>query len=170
MKSSLHLILLPINKNDGSHSVDVCGVVLYANRKLLMHLLIVELVACLHFILFLKVWTKHSASPFVDGWYVALKLCLMVLALQNDLNSGEVNYVPLSDTICSGIPCVANIFINAFIVLMELVDLRPFAIRIYNNKKIMSQKWTSIINTQSLPSHTRIVPRMWRYWRRISLL
>ena len=40
---------------------------------------------------------------------------------KNSPNSNEVNWVPLSETICSGIPCVENNFRSSVIVFSEVM-------------------------------------------------
>ena len=52
----------------------------------------------------LKVSTNFSACPLDHGWYGAVVMYTIKKALQKILNSFAVNYVPLSDTIVSGIP------------------------------------------------------------------
>ena len=56
----------------------------------------------------LNVCTALSARPFVAGWYGADVLWRMPLDLTNAWNSSETNCAPLSQTICSGIPNLAN--------------------------------------------------------------
>ena len=65
------------------------------------------------FMALLNVCTNRSAWPFVEGWYGALRMCLMPLAW---LNSWDVNCAPLSETICSGSPYRANSACSASIV------------------------------------------------------
>ena len=52
----------------------------------------------------LKVRTNLSASPFDVGWYGNEQECLMPLVLVKSLKSAEVNWGPMSETICSGMP------------------------------------------------------------------
>lgn len=49
-----------------------------------------------------------SASPFDAVWYGEDHRCLMPFVFANSAKSTEKNCGPLSDTICSGIPWVAN--------------------------------------------------------------
>ena len=72
-------------------------------------------------ILFLKVWMNRSANPFVAGWYGADLKYLIPLRLINVANSSEENWLPLSDTICAGIPLRENIDLRTSIVFVDVV-------------------------------------------------
>ena len=56
-----------------------------------------------------KDWTNLSASPFVEGMHGALRECLIPLTVINVANSSDVNWAPLSETMCSGTPNMENI-------------------------------------------------------------
>ena len=77
--------------------------------------------APLHFLKILfVVLTAFSAFPFPCGWYGLDDVCLMSRFLVNYFNS-DLNCKPLSLTISWGIPCIANIFSNIFMIPLQFV-------------------------------------------------
>ena len=64
-----------------------------------------------------------SAAPLLDGWYGAVRVCLIPLANMNFLNSSEENWGPLSETTFRGNPYRANTSRRATMVLDEVVLL-----------------------------------------------
>ena len=68
----------------------------------------------------LNVWTAPSARPFDDGWYGAVRVCVIPFFLKKLVNSSLVNWVPLSVTILSGMLCVAKTDLNFSIVAVNV--------------------------------------------------
>ena len=68
-----------------------------------------------------SVWLKHYTSPFEAVWYGALRMCLILFLLLNFWKSSDVICGPLSETICSGIPCVGKSFRSLVMVLPVFV-------------------------------------------------
>ena len=64
---------------------------------------------------------NRSVNPFVAGWYGADLKCLIPLRLINVANSSDENLLPLSDTICAGIPLRENIDPRTSIVFVDVV-------------------------------------------------
>ena len=64
---------------------------------------------------------NRSVNPFVAGWYGADLKCLIPLRFINIANSSDENWLPLSDTICAGIPLRENIDLRTSIVFVDVV-------------------------------------------------
>ena len=100
----------------GVSLVAQCGVLLYA------HFLLKQPASfLLHFIACLKICTKRSANPLLDGWYWAVLMCRIPFALQKSSNSIEMNWGSLSLTIVAGSPFLENIVLKAFTVYVDVV-------------------------------------------------
>ena len=106
----------------------------------------------------MKVSTKRSARPFDWGWYGGDRTWLIALALQNYLNSCEVNCVPLLLTIVSGTPKLGSARVIVDILQKQLLTVAStknvhrndlastegFVDTKLRRKKTKSSKWETI--------------------------
>ena len=88
----------------------------YARRNDAKCLLIVVFEALALFVADLNDCTNRSANPLVAGCNGAERMCLIVILVRNEVNSLDVNWAPLSETICCGSPNRANMSRSASIV------------------------------------------------------
>jgi len=91
--------------------------------------------------------TKRSARPFYWGWYGGDRMWPIALALQNSLNSCEVNCAPVSLTIFSGTPCWAHSL--RIIVTVCLSGRRAGH---WNNVGVL---WVGVHDEENVPSQMR---------------
>ena len=69
----------------------------------------------------LTVWTKHLARQFDEGWYGALRMCVIPFHFKNWVNLSDVNWGPLPETSWSGRPKRANTKHRASVVWSDVV-------------------------------------------------
>lgn len=89
------------NMTDVVLGVNVLHGKLLKNFEVYLHLLA-------FFNALLNVPTNHSACPFDLEWYGRVVICSMKNILQKSSNSLPVNWVPLSETMVSGMSYLAN--------------------------------------------------------------
>lgn len=98
----------------GHVPVELCGVILYHSKNLESRVFRVPVLRQLR--PSLSVCTTLSTILFDAGWYGGDRTCLIPFCFMNSLNSSLVNVAALSDTITSGRPSDANVFLISSIV------------------------------------------------------
>ena len=80
------------------------------------------------------VCTVRSASPLACGSFWLDVTCVNNYSFENSSNSAETNCGPLSDLKISGIPCLANMDLNARIVSLDFWDASSIDISMKREK------------------------------------
>lgn len=70
--------------------------------------------------------TDLSASPLLEGWKGAVRMCLMPCPTRYSSNGPAVNYGPLSDTRVSGMSYLANRAHSALLKASAVVEAFSF--------------------------------------------
>lgn len=94
----------PSSASAGERSVLVCVLFLYTKRKLFSARSIFSPSETAFLMTFFTVLTAFSAAPLLDGWYGAIKICLIPLRLKNASNFWDRNGGPPSLTKHFGSP------------------------------------------------------------------
>ena len=114
-----------LNKSSaGLTPVVECGVLLYARKTVLNSFLQSRPSAGAILIAFKSVRFWRSTSPFACDHNGVVRMCWMLFAFMNNLNSSDTNWGPLSEVIVTSKPCVVNMSSSASTTRTVVVVLR----------------------------------------------
>ena len=103
----------------------------------------------------LKLSTKRSSRPLL-GWYGAIVICSTENVWQNSLNSLNMNWLPLPETMQSKTPYWANnsckkLVTTAVVAFFAFKNFQRFWKAVYYNQVEETIQWTSKIDVDPRP-------------------
>ena len=118
----------------------------------------------------LKVSTKRSAWPLLLRWYGAIVICSTQNVWQNSLNSLDMNWLPLFETMQSTTPNRANnsckkLITTSVIAFFASKNFRPFWKAVYYNQVVETIQGTSKIDMNPWPRSVGFWPEVEFYGR-----